>query len=145
MCKTIKQRVKIKADPATVYDLLADSRKHAAVTGRKATISSKIGGTFTLGDSDVTGINVDLVPGRRIVQAWRHRRFPEGVFSMAAVTLTPTPDGGTELVLTHRGVPKDLIPETEAAWRDQYWTRIKAYLQADDPQKQSVIPRGIPH
>src|SRR5881275_3226733 len=28
LCKTIKQRVKFKADPATVYDLLADSRKH---------------------------------------------------------------------------------------------------------------------
>jgi len=39
------------------------------------------------------------------------------VFSMAPVTLTPTPGGGTELVLTHRGVPKDLIPETERAWR----------------------------
>ena len=35
MCKTIKQRVKIKADPATVYDLLADSRKHTAFTGRQ--------------------------------------------------------------------------------------------------------------
>jgi len=132
MCKTIKQRVKFKADPATVYDLLADSRKHSAFTGKHAIISRKIGGTFTLGESDgesdVTGINVDLVPGRRIVQAWRHRRFPEGIFSMAAVTLKPTPDGGTELVLVHRGVPKDLIPETEEAWRDQYWSRIKAYL-----------------
>jgi uncharacterized protein YndB with AHSA1/START domain len=132
MCKTIKQRVKFKADPATVYDLLADSRKHTAFTGRQASISRKIGGTFSLGESDgesdVTGINVDLVPVRRIVQAWRHRRFPEGIFSMAAVTLTPKPDGGTDLVLVHRGVPKDLIPETEQAWRDQYWSRIKAYL-----------------
>ncbi|HMC23524.1 MAG TPA: hypothetical protein VKL19_16830 [Thermoanaerobaculia bacterium] len=33
---------------------------------------------------------------------------------------TPTPDGGTELLLTHRGVPKDLIPETEQTWREQY-------------------------
>jgi len=132
MCKTIKQRVKFKADPATVYDLLADSRKHTAFTGREAIISRKIGGTFSLGESDgesdVIGINVDLVPGRRIVQAWRHRRFPEGVFSMAAVTLTPASDGGTELVLVHRGVPKELIPETEQAWRDQYWSRMKAYL-----------------
>ena len=47
---------------------------------------------------------------------------------MAAVTLTATPDGGTDLVLTHRGVPKDLIPETERAWREQYWARIKAHL-----------------
>jgi uncharacterized protein YndB with AHSA1/START domain len=128
MCKTIKQRVKFKASPDTVYDLLADSRKHAAVTGRKATISRRIGGTFSACGDDVTGINVDLVPGRRIVQAWRHRRFPEGIYSMAAVTLTPTPDGGTEVVLTHRGVPKDLIPETERAWRERYWSGIRAYL-----------------
>ena len=128
MCKTIKQRVTFSAPPATVYDLLADSKKHSAVTGRKATISRKVGGTFSASGDDVSGVNVDLVPGRRIVQAWRHRRFPEGIFSMAAFTLKPTASGGTELVLTHRGVPKDLIPETERAWREQYWTRIKAYL-----------------
>ena len=129
MCKTIKQRVKFKADPATIYDLLADSQKHTAFTGRRADISRNIGGTFSTGESDVTGINVDLVPGKRIVQAWRHRRFPDGIFSMAAVTLTPTADGGTELVLTHRGVPKDLIPETEQAWRDHYWQRMKAWIE----------------
>lgn len=128
MCKTIKQRVKLNAPPATVYDLLADSKKHSAVTGGMATISRKIGGTFSVRGNEVSGINVDLVPGQRIVQAWRHQRFPEGVFSMAAVTLTPTADGGTDLVLTHRGVPKELIPETELAWREQYWSRIKAYL-----------------
>lgn len=128
MCKTIKQRVKFKADPATVYELLADSRKHTSFAGRQATISKKVGGTFSIGESEVTGINVDLVPGRRIVQAWRHRHFPEGIFSMAAFTLTPTPDGGTELVLVHRGVPKHLIPETEQAWRDQVWSRMKEYL-----------------
>lgn len=129
MCKTIKQRVRFKASPAAVYELLADSRKHSAVTGRQATISRRIGGTFSAAGNDVSGVNVDLVPGKRIVQAWRHRRFPEGIFSMAAVTLTPTADGGTELVLTHRGVPKDLIPETERAWREQYWSRIRAYLE----------------
>ena len=131
MCKTIKQRVKFKAPPAIVYDLLADSEKLSAVTGRKATISRKVGGTFSTDGSDVSGVNVDLVPGRRIVRAWRHRRFPEGIFSMAAVTLTATSDGGTELVLTHRGVPKDLIPETEQAWREQYWSRMKAHLAAN--------------
>lgn len=128
MCKTIKQRVKFSAAPSTIYDLLADSKKHSALTGCKATISRKVGGAFSTSNDDVTGVNVDLVPGRRIVQAWRHRSFPEGIFSMAAVTLTPTRDGGTDLVLTHRGVPKDLIPETERKWREQYWSRIKAHI-----------------
>ncbi len=130
MCKTIKQRVKFKAAPAVIYDLLADSRKHAELTGRDAVISDRIGGTFSLGGDEVTGINVDLVPGRRIVRAWRHRKFPEGIFSMAALTMAATADGGTELVLVHRGVPKDLIPETEQTWRDQYWTKIRSYLSA---------------
>src|SRR5262245_45391247 len=111
MCKTIKQRVKFRAAPAVLYDILTDSKKHSAITGRRAEISRKIGGAFSASGNDVSGVNVDLVPGKRIVQAWRHRRFPEGIFSMAAVTLTPTADGGTDLVLTHRGVPKDLIPE----------------------------------
>lgn len=131
MCKTIKQRVKFKADPETIYDLLADSRKHSAITGSRAVISTKIGGPFSVGESEITGINVDLVPGQRIVQAWRHRRFPEGIFSMAAVTLKRTADGGTELVLTHRGVPKELIPETEQAWRDRYWSKMKAWLERE--------------
>jgi uncharacterized protein YndB with AHSA1/START domain len=130
MCKTIKQRVKFRASPATVYDLLADSAKHSAVTGREAVISDSVGGTFSACGNEVSGINVDLVPGKRIVQAWRHSRFPEGIFSMAAVTLTPTADGGTVLVLTHRGVPAALIPDVEAAWREQYWLRMKAYLAA---------------
>src|SRR6185369_16446083 len=129
MCKTIKQRVKFKAAPATIYELLADAEKYKAVTGRKATISREIGGAFSSGEGEVTGINVDLVPAKRIVQAWRHRRFAEGIFSMAAITLTPTPEGGTQLVLTHRGVPKELIPETEQAWRDEVWSRIKEHLE----------------
>ena len=128
MCKTIKQKVKFKAAPATVYELLADSKKHSEVTGKKASISRKIGGPFSAGANRSSGINVDLVPGKRIVQAWRDTRFPDGIFSMAAFALSETSDGGTELVLTHRGVPKALIPDTEEAWRDLYWKRMKAYL-----------------
>ncbi len=128
MCKTIKQRVTFKASPAAVYELLADSTKHSAVTGREASIGSTVGETFSTLGNEVSGVNVDLVPGKRIVQAWRHQKFAEGIFSMAAVTLTATRDGGTELVLTHRGVPKALIPEIEGAWREHYWSKMKAYL-----------------
>jgi uncharacterized protein YndB with AHSA1/START domain len=111
MCKTIKQRVKFKGSPREIYDLLVDGKKH------------KIGGKFKAGDA--TGINVDLAPGKRIVRAWRSSKFPEGIFSMAAFELKSTKDGGTELVLTHRGVPKNLIPEIEQRWRKHYWNKIK--------------------
>jgi uncharacterized protein YndB with AHSA1/START domain len=128
MCKTIKQKVRFKAPPDAIYKLLADSTARTNVTGLAAKLSKKVGGTFTADNGRVTGVNVDLVPGARIVQAWRRKDFPDGVFSMAAITLTPTPDGGTELVLTHRGVPKWLIDGTEENWRTDYWAKIKAHL-----------------
>ena len=79
MCKTIKHKVRFKAAPREIYDLLADSKKRTAVTGRKADISRKVGGAFSTDAGHVTGVNVDLVPGKRLVQAWRRRDFPDGV------------------------------------------------------------------
>lgn len=125
MCKTIKQRVKFRLDPEQVYRLLADSKAHAALTGQKAEISRKVGGAFSTRGGRVSGINVDLVPGQRLVQAWRRKDFPAGIFSMATFELSRGKNGGTELVLTHRGVPKNLIPEIERDWRESYWEKIR--------------------
>ena len=126
MCKTIKHKVRFKASPETIYDLLADSRKRTEVTGRKAVMSDEVGGKFSTDAGQVTGVNVDLVPGRRLVQAWRRNDFPEGIYSMAAITLSPVRGGGTELVLTHRGVPKHLLDDMEAYWRNVYWVPMRA-------------------
>jgi uncharacterized protein YndB with AHSA1/START domain len=125
MCKTIKHKVRFKAPPETIYDLLADSCRRTEVTGREALMSDEVGGKFSTEAGQVTGVNVDLVPGRRLVQAWRRKDFPEGVYSMAAITLAPTPKGGTELVLTHRGVPKHLLDQIEDYWRHVYWAPMK--------------------
>ncbi|HMV44839.1 MAG TPA: SRPBCC domain-containing protein [Leptospiraceae bacterium] len=128
MCKTIKQKVKFKASPEVIYALLANSKKHSAFTGEKAMISNKIGGNFSAYDGYITGVNVDLLPSKRIVQAWRGSDFPEGIFSMAAFVLVSTKEGGTELTLTHRGVPKNLIPSIEKGWKEFYWDKMKDYL-----------------
>lgn len=125
MCKTIKQKVRFAASPAEVYGALVSSREHSAITGQRAFIGRRAGDAFTTDGGRVSGRIVDLAPGKRIVQAWRTREFPEGVFSMAAFVLTRTPHGGTELVLTHRGVPKALIPRVEASWKKNYWARMK--------------------
>jgi uncharacterized protein YndB with AHSA1/START domain len=125
MCKTIKHKVRFKAPPETIYDMLADSRGRTELTGREAVLSDKVGGKFSTDAGQVTGVNVDLVPGRRLVQAWRRMDFPDGIYSMAAITLDPLPSGGTELVLTHRGVPKHLLDQIEDYWRLVYWGPMK--------------------
>ena len=135
MCKTIKQKVKFKHPPRAVYALLADSKQHTAFSGEPAVISKEVGGRFSAYSGYIQGINVDLAPGERIVQAWRGADFPPGIFSMATFNLSPTSDGGTELVLTHRGVPKSLIPGIEQGWREFYWDKMKAHLARGPAQR----------
>lgn len=127
MCKTIKQKVKFRLSPMRIYNMLTDSTHHSELTGQKAVISGEVGGKFSTRGGRVSGINVDLLPGKRIVQAWRSKDFPEGIFSMATFQLTETKDGGTELILTHRGVPKQLISTVEKEWRAFYWEKIRNF------------------
>ena len=128
MCKTIKQKVKFQAPPLTIYTLITNAKNHRAFTGKAASNDEVIGGRFSSYGGSRGGINVDLLPGKRIVQAWREKSFPEGIFSMATFNLVPTRDGGTEVTLIHRGVPKDLIPRISAEWRELYWDKIKQFL-----------------
>jgi uncharacterized protein YndB with AHSA1/START domain len=146
MCKTIKHKVRFKASPETIYGLLADSRKRTEFTRSKAVMSDKVGGMFSTDAGQVTGVNVDLVPGRRLVQAWRRKDFPDGVYSMAAITLDPIPGGGTQLVLTHRGVPKQLLDDIEEYWRHVCWAPMKAVTTTApvraDQRRLTMSPRS---
>lgn len=126
MCKTIQKKIRFKSPPETVYPLLAK------LTG--ITAAAAVGQRFSSGDAH--GILVDLRFPNRIVQAWRTKDFGEGIYSMASLVLTPTPQGGTELKLTHRGVPKKLIPSVEARWRKRCWEKIRAATSSP------AAPRG---
>ncbi|WP_244290398.1 SRPBCC domain-containing protein [Leptospira bourretii] len=123
--------MKFKASPMTIYQCIADSKKVTSLTGETATISKHIGGTFFTMSGKISGIIVDLAPSKRIVQAWRRTDFPEGIYSMATFTFKETSEGGTEVVLTHRGVPKELIPDIEEGWRQNYWDKIRNVVKTN--------------
>ncbi len=132
MCKTIKQKVTFKAPPEVIYGLLTESKKYEKITGKKASIGKKAGDKFSVYGGQATGIIVELVKNKRIVQAWRGHSFPEGIYSMATFNLETTSKGDTALTLTHRGVPAAMIPFIEQGWRKYNWDRIKKYLELKD-------------
>jgi activator of HSP90 ATPase len=129
MCKTIKQKVVFKTSPQVIYDLLTESEKYTAITGKKAVIGKKAGDAFSVHGGQAIGLIVELVPHKRMVQAWRGHSFPDGIFSMATFNLEPTAEGHTQLTLVHRGVPKNMIPSVEQGWRKYHWDPIKKYLE----------------
>jgi activator of HSP90 ATPase len=126
--KTIKQSVTIKASPHDVYEALMDARKHAKFTGGKATISREAGGKFNVFDGYAEGVNMELIPDKKIVQSWRAEDWPEGHYSKAAFTFSRVA-GGTKLTFTQTDVPADQYDSIAQGWRDYYWEPMKQMLE----------------
>ena len=124
--KTIRQTVLIKgASTRAVYDTLMDSRKHAKLTGAPARMSGRIGGAWSAYGGSLSGKNLELVPGRKIVQSWRGDDWPEGCYSKATFTITAV-KGGVRLALRQTGVPDDLYEDYRQGWFEYYWEPLKA-------------------
>ncbi|MBW2526954.1 MAG: SRPBCC domain-containing protein [Deltaproteobacteria bacterium] len=128
MGKDIKQRVTINATPVRVFEALMDGKKHAAFTQAPAKISRKVGGKFTAYGPYIEGINVELIRGKRIVQAWRGNDWPKGVYSIATFELAAELGVKTTLTFKQSGVPAGFVKSIEQGWKDHYWNRLKTYF-----------------
>jgi len=118
----------IPATPQAIYNAWLDSRGHSEMTGGKATASAEIGGAFTAWDDYISGRNVQLVPGTRIVQTWRTTGFThEQQYSVITVLLTEAP-GGTRVTITHANVPDDHKGYENGGWQEHYFNPMKAYF-----------------
>ena len=122
--RTIRQSVMLETSPHEVYDTLINSRRHARLTGAKASISAKVGGKFSAYDGYVQGVNLELVPDERIVQLWRGSDWPEGHYSRATFTMRAM-KGGTRLTLNQNGVPDEQYEAISRGWRQFYWVPLK--------------------
>ena len=119
----------IPAPPRAVYDAWLASRAHSAMTGAAAKVSAKKGGRFTAWDGYISGRNLTLVPGRRIVQAWRTTQFAETDPDSELEILLAPAKTGTRLTLRHRNVPDGHTGYRDGGWRDFYFTPMKAYFR----------------
>jgi len=125
---TIKQKVVIAAMPEDVYDAFIDADKHSAFTGSKATCDPKVGGKFTAWDGYISGKNLELEKGKRIVQEWKTTEWPEGYSpSRFELTLKKIKDG-TEVSMVHSNVPVRQADDIKQGWIDFYWNPLKKYL-----------------
>ena len=122
--KTIHQTVTFKAPPMKVYEMLMASKKHQSLSGEKARISTKVGGSFTAWGSHISGINLVLKPGEKIVQAWRATGWWPDYYSVAIFELQKV-SKGTKLTFTQIGVPPNRYSGHYRGWIETYWTPMK--------------------
>ena len=125
--KTIQQTVRFKASPREVYELLMDSKKHQALSGEKAIISTKVPGKITAWNGHITGFNLALKPGAKIVQAWRATDWWADHYSIAVFDIQKAKHGAV-LRFTQIGVPPQRYSGHYRGWIEAYWTPMKEVL-----------------
>ena len=124
----IHQEITLDAAPAAIYAILTGAEDFARMTGgRAAAIAPGAGGEISLFGGDIRGRNVELVPARRVVQAWRSQAWPEGVYSIVRFELTPE-GKRTRLVFDQTGYPDEAHQMLDGGWAKMYWEPMAALL-----------------
>ncbi|MGA7677675.1 MAG: SRPBCC domain-containing protein, partial [Dehalococcoidia bacterium] len=96
--------------------------------GEEANISREIGGRFTAYGEYIEGVNLELIPDKKIVQTWRASDWPEGHYSKVTFSLEEV-KGSTRLVFTQTGVPEEYYDDVSQGWRDWYWSPMKEMFE----------------
>jgi len=126
--ESLRMTVLLPAQPDEVYRAWLDPAEHQAFTGSPATNERRVGGAHTAWGGYITGQNLELSPGERIVQSWRTAEFPAGSpDSKLVVTLRPL-DGGTELLLEHVDIPDGQARGYEQGWVESYFEPLKKHF-----------------
>ncbi len=95
----VHQEVTFSAPPAR-FATSHELRVSFQFTGAPAEIGAKAGDAWSAYGGQISGYNIEVVDGVRVVQTWRAGNWPEGVHSLVRFEFKP--DGnGTKLVLDH--------------------------------------------
>jgi uncharacterized protein YndB with AHSA1/START domain len=130
----------IPASAQEIYDAWLDSIGHSEMTGGAAEMSDEIGAEISAWDGYISGRNLELIPGERIVQSWRTTKFSdEHQDSIITVTLEEL-DDGTLLTLVHSNVPDDHRSYEEGGWHSRYFEPMQAYFAAGEPEPEEPEP-----
>lgn len=107
----------VPASPRDIYDAWLDGKVHAAMTGgQPARITGEVGADFTAWNGYITGRNLKLEPGRRIVQSWRTRKFTRDDPDSRIEVVLQSVTGGTKVTVRHTAVP-----DGHTSYRDGGW------------------------
>ena len=127
----------VPASPAEIYRAWLDSVTHAEMTGGEATMSDEVGADVSAWDGYITGRNLELVPGERIVQSWRTTEFDdEFEDSIVTIVLQETEDG-TLLTLQHSNVPDEHKSYEEGGWQSNYFEPMIVYFSG--PEEEDLV------
>jgi activator of HSP90 ATPase len=127
MSTSLHQEITFRTTPQQFYEAYVDEKKHSTYTGLPAKIIREEGGSFSCYGGEIVGRIIELVKNKRIVQAWRPKGWPEGIYSLVKLELTQKGDN-TIVTLDHWGFPEGGEEHLATGWNNHYWEPLEKYF-----------------
>jgi activator of HSP90 ATPase len=128
MSNRIHQDVVFASGVSRVYAALTDAEEFRAMSkGAPTEIEATPGGAFSCFGGMILGRNIELVPGERVVQAWRVKVWPVGEYSTVRFELRAE-GASTHIALDHWGFPEGQAEHLAAGWHENYWEPLRKHL-----------------
>lgn len=119
-------KLEIAADRDEVFAALTNPFQIEIWSGYPADMKAEVGYVFSLWEGDITGVNLEVVSSRRLVQEWFFGEQEE----RSIVRIELKRDGGrTLLELNHSHIPEEAFEEITEGWREHYLGSVKDMLE----------------
>jgi activator of HSP90 ATPase len=115
------------ADQFQKLSLLCTDVPAAMLTAHPAVLSNELGSPFSIFGGIIEGRQVELVPAKRVVQAWRVNDWDAGVYSIARFELEGN-GSSTKIIFDHTGFPKGMGDHLASGWVSHYWQGLMKLL-----------------
>lgn len=116
--KDFKKYYIVPAAPDEVYLALTNAATIQLWTGDAAEMDATPGGEFSMWEGSIAGKNLELEPGKKIVQQW----YFDGQPAESIVTIKLHADkAGTSVELRHTNIPDADYDDIAEGWTDSYF------------------------
>ncbi|XP_068633917.1 activator of 90 kDa heat shock protein ATPase homolog 1 [Battus philenor] len=122
--KTIELTETFQCRAEEFYNAMTRIEMVTAFTQGHVKMEAEKGGKFALFGGNVTGEFKELIPGKKIVQYWRYKQWPEQHFSEVTFTIDEK-DDHTLVTLKQDLVPASEVEHTSENWKRYYFDSIK--------------------
>ena len=113
----IKQTYKMNASAEEVFRALVDSERIEKWSEDEAKMGTNVGDKFSLWGGQMFGINLEVIPNKKLVQKWCYDQWEKP--SKVTFVLTEN-DGETVVELLHEDVPEKSLKSISEGWNTYY-------------------------
>lgn len=127
--KTFKKYILLPAPPEEVYLGLTKAQSIQLWTGAEVEFEEEVGTEFSFWDGDIVGKNLELEPGKKIVQQWYFGEENEP----SIVTIKLHPDKkGTSLEFVQTNIPDEDFEEFTEGINEHYLGGLADFFELED-------------